>query len=111
MWTVAPTPRNRATIHRIHGRRQCAGGTKAGIESSQRLSVSICLSLPSGFKIADPTATAHGGATPDELIGRLGAYARLGVDHVALAFPMPDLRTYLRQLELFATDVLPAVHA
>jgi len=80
-------------------------------ERAGRLSPpAIYISLPSGMKIRDPAAPGHGGSTAEDLLARLVAYEAVGVSHAALAFPMPDLGTYLRQLQLFADGVLPGLH-
>jgi hypothetical protein len=45
----------------------------------------------------------------NEAIKLLQEYASVGVDHVSLVFPLPNLRVYLGQMELFATEVMPAL--
>lgn len=47
--------------------------------------------------------------TPEQLARRLGEYVRAGVDEICTIFYAPDKPSLLRQMELFASDVVPAV--
>jgi hypothetical protein len=50
----------------------------------------------------------HRSYTGDEAVAELRRYEALGVDEVALGFPMPNEAVYLQQIEYFAREVLPA---
>ena len=62
------------------------------------------------LRLDAPGATAGRRAlqSPAEAIDILGRFEQLGVDHVALGFPMPDEHVYLDQIAYFGTEVLPA---
>ena len=70
----------------------------------------VALSLPSLLRLDAPGATAGRRSlqSPAEAIEILGRFEQLGVDHVALGFPMPDEHVYLDQIAYFGTEVLPA---
>ena len=70
----------------------------------------VALSLPSLLRLDAPGATPGRRAlqSPAEAIEILGRFEQLGVDHVALGFPMPDEHVYLDQIAYFGTEVLPA---
>ena len=61
-------------------------------------------------RLADPTAPATQRPPLDagDAVALLARYADLGVGHVSLAFPTPNADVYLRQMALFAEQVLPA---
>jgi probable F420-dependent oxidoreductase len=73
----------------------------------------VALSMPSLIRLADPSAppTRRPPLGADDAIALLQRYADLGVSHVSLAFPTPSATVYLRQMELFAEQVLPAFAA
>ena len=66
--------------------------------------------MPSLIRLADPAAPAprRPPLSGDDAIDLLQRYADLGVTHVSLAFPTPSAAVYLRQMALFAEQVLPA---
>jgi len=70
----------------------------------------LALSMPSLIRLVDPQApaTRRPPLQSEEAIDLLQRYADLGVSHVSLAFPTPSAAVYLRQMELFAEQVLPA---
>jgi probable F420-dependent oxidoreductase len=70
----------------------------------------VALSQPSLLRMASPNAPSGKRAlhSPDEAIEILRGFERVGVDHVALGFPMPDEAAYLEQVAFFGTEVLPA---
>ncbi|WP_116996949.1 TIGR03619 family F420-dependent LLM class oxidoreductase [Desertimonas flava] len=70
----------------------------------------IAVSMPSLIRLADPAAppSRRPPLTAEQTVGVLQRYADLGVAHVSLAFPTPSAAVYLRQMELFAEQVLPA---
>lgn len=47
--------------------------------------------------------------SPDAVAAELRAFREVGVRHVALAFEAPDPEAFVRQVERFASEVLPAV--
>jgi alkanesulfonate monooxygenase SsuD/methylene tetrahydromethanopterin reductase-like flavin-dependent oxidoreductase (luciferase family) len=49
--------------------------------------------------------TMHG--TPEEVAGQIGAFAALGVDHLALAFPEHDPDGLARAVARFQDEVRP----
>jgi len=70
----------------------------------------IAVSLPNAIRLASPSAVAGRNPlmTPEAAIAALRAYEALGVDHVSLGLLMPNCDLYLEQIEMFATQVLPA---
>jgi probable F420-dependent oxidoreductase len=73
----------------------------------------VAVSMPGLIRLADPSAPAprRPPLGADDAIDLLQRYAALGVTHVSLAFPTPSAAVYLRQMELFAAQVLPAFAA
>ena len=51
--------------------------------------------------------TMHG--SPEDVAGEIRAFAAIGVDHLALAFPPRDAEGLTRAVERFQTEVLPLV--
>ena len=80
-------------------------------EAGRVVPPTIALSLPSGPRMATPGAPEgrRPATTPDDAIALFRRYADLGVEHVALGFPMPSLAVYLDQIATFAREVLPAL--
>lgn len=76
-----------------------------------RAPLPVAVSLPSRIKLAVPGGRI--GKTPwmsaDETVALLQRYRDLGVDHMALGLPMPNLEVYLQQIEYFAAEILPHV--
>lgn len=71
----------------------------------------IGLSLPSALRFATgefQPSERRPVTSPDDAIALLGRYRDLGVQHVALSFPMPTPSIYLQQIAFFADEVLPA---
>jgi probable F420-dependent oxidoreductase len=73
----------------------------------------VAVSMPGLIRLADPAAppAKRPPMTAEQAVELLQRYADLGVGHVSLAFPTPSAAVYLRQMELFAEQVLPAFAA
>jgi probable F420-dependent oxidoreductase len=69
-----------------------------------RLSARVRVELDAG---GESFYTMHGGA--DDVAGEIRAFAALGVDHLALAFPPRDAAGIRRAVERFTAEVLPLV--
>jgi probable F420-dependent oxidoreductase len=67
-----------------------------------RLSARTRVELGAG---AESFYTMHG--TPEEVAGEIRAFAALGVDHLALAFPPRDADGLARAVERFFSEVVP----
>ena len=71
----------------------------------------VALSLPSAFRPMSPRARAGRRPlqSPSQIVDALGAFAALGVDHVALGLMTPSADVYLDQIEHVGAEVLPAL--
>jgi probable F420-dependent oxidoreductase len=71
------------------------------------------VALSTRLKIEDGDAppSRRGNLSVDETIRLFQDYESIGVDHVSVVFPVPNLHVYLRQIELFASKVMPALRS
>ena len=72
----------------------------------------IALSLPSLFRFDTGAGRGSGSrpvTTTEAAIALLRRFEEIGVEHVSLGFPMPNVSVYLAQITHFADEVLPAV--
>jgi probable F420-dependent oxidoreductase len=113
----------REAIGKIHGSLREARGQDAPVEITRQFYVSVAgseeaaqanlrASLPN-MKPGEAARRREGEAnlvgTPAQLASRLKEYAAAGVTEVCTIFFSPDAAGALRQMELFAREVIPAV--
>lgn len=86
---------------------------RVAAEHGREEDITVAVSMPGLIRLADPDAppSRRPPMTADKAMALLQRYAALGVSHVSLAFSTPSAAVYLRQMELFAEQVLPAFAA
>ena len=124
--TFFPPDAMREKIAQIHGYIEEARGHDEPIEISRQIYISLAdtpeaadanmrASLPNA-KPTQPARRREGMemnllGTPDTVAARLKEYAAAGVSEICAIFYSPDAKAALRQMEVFAREVIPAVTA
>lgn len=113
----------RAAIEKLHGYVREARGEDAPVEIARQFYVSIAgsedaaqanlkASLPNmkpGQTLRRREGEANLIGTPGQIAARLREYAAAGVTEICVIFFSPDAAGAVKQMELFAREVIPAV--